>query len=47
VKRKKAPITYSRPSTRLQGNKRQKKQWRTAGVMLNTVLTIASARGCE
>jgi len=26
VKRKKAPITYSRPSTRLQGNKRQKKQ---------------------
>jgi len=26
MKRKKAPITYSRPSTRLQGNKRQKKQ---------------------
>ena len=26
VKRKKAPITYGRPSTRLQGNKRQKKQ---------------------
>jgi hypothetical protein len=26
VKCKKAPITYDRPSTRLQGNKRQKKQ---------------------